>query len=182
MRQLDYVQQLNYVLPPSQNSVLNDCVSTMFNNWTMFFRLHKTQISTTAKPDPITPTCAHPYWTWFALLQHGQFSFIRKRKHRYVIWFPLLNHVQFHLSYMRRCSSIANASTVDVNKWRIKGVRTQPCDIWFPLLQHEHFHISCIRRRSSSTGNVSTFMTFGSDYSNVGSFIFRAWAELQSDM
>ena len=153
----------------------------MFNSWTMFFRLYKTQISTTATADPITQTCAQSYAIWFALLQHGQFSFNRKRKHRYVIWFPSLHHVQFHLSYMRRCSSIGNVSTVDVNIWRIWGVRTQPCDIWFPLLQHEQFHISCMRK-CSSTGNVSTFMTYGSHYSNVGRFIFRAWAALQSDI
>ena len=39
----------------------------------------------------------------------------RKCKHRYVIWFPLLHHVQFHRSYMRRCSSIGNVSTFQVN-------------------------------------------------------------------
>ena len=139
----------------------------------MFFRLHKTQISTTAKADLITQQCAQPYAIWFALLQHGQFSFNRKCKHRYVIWFPLLHNVQFHLSYMSRCSSIRNERTFDVNIRRIKGVHTQPCDIWFPLLQHEQFHISCMQR-CFSTGNVSTFMTYGSHYSNVGSFIFRA--------
>ena len=145
---------------------------TMFNNWTMFFRLHKTQfwttasllcsttelymffrlhktqISTTAKADPITQTCAQPYAIWFELLQHGQFSFNRKCVHRYVIWFPLLHHVQFNLSHMLRCSSIGNVSTVDVNIWRVKGVRPQPCDIWFPLLQHEQFHISWIPQLS----------------------------------
>ena len=39
MRQLDYVQQLNYVLPPSQNLDFNDCDSA-FHFFRMIQRPH----------------------------------------------------------------------------------------------------------------------------------------------
>ena len=145
----------------------------------MYFRLHKTQFWTTASLLCSTTVLCSSAFTKLRFqrllrrmpfhkhvhshMQYGahssnmeQFSFNRKCKHRYVIWFPLPHHVQFHRSYMRRCSSIGNVSTFQVNIWRIHGVRTQPCDIWFPLLQHEQFNISCMRK-CSSTGLLKHF-------------------------
>ena len=58
--------------------------------------------------------------------------------------FLLLQHEQLHVSCMRICSSIGNASTVHVYD-DDKGARAQPYDIWFPLLEHGQLHLSCIR-------------------------------------
>ena len=144
---------------------------TIFNNWTMFFRLHKTQFWTTASLlCSTTGLCSS--------------AFTKLRFQRLLSQIPLHQHVHIHIEHgshyfnMGSSASFGNVSTV---MW-FGSHYSIMCSFIFHtcagVLQSEMEASLTLILYDEKKACAHSHVTYGSHYSNMSSFIFRAYADV----
>ena len=146
--QLNYVQQLNYVLPPSQNSVLNDCVSTMFNNEICSSAFTQLRFQRLLRRIPLHKH-VHIH------MQHGS-----------------------HYSNMGSSASFGNVSTVMSIGSHYSIMCSFIFHTCAGVLQSEMEASLTLILYDEKKACAHSHVTYGSHYSNMSSFIFRAYADV----